>query len=95
MSEWVGDGKPNQIVIRYKDPIELIAYQLVDPIIQFGWKDDIKYEYVEVRNYRNEKVFSDLMATDWAKNTQDAIRNGNTNQDILLPIILYTDGVAL
>ena len=53
------------------------------------------YEYVEDKNHRREKVMSDLMTTDWAKNKQKAIRNENTNQDIFLSIILYTDGVAL
>ena len=37
MSEWVGDGKPNQIVIRFKDPIKLIAYQLVNPNVWICW----------------------------------------------------------
>ena len=41
-----------------------------------------------------EKLFYDVMSSDWAKEAQAEIHKIDPN-GILLPIILYSDGVAL
>ena len=88
-------SKPSPVMLRYKDPIELISYQLVDPIIQFGWKDHIKFRYDERRNENGERVISDMMTTDCTKETEKWIREDLHPDGVLLPMILYTDGVAV
>ena len=63
--------KPSPVILRYKDHLEMISYQLLDPIIQFGWKDHIKFNYDERKNEHGERVISDMMTTDWAKGTEN------------------------
>lgn len=82
------------IVIRYRDPIELIGYLLVDPILQFYWKEHISYDAKHVYA-GEERVIKDLMSTVWANESEHEMRSANSINDVLIPVILYADGVAL
>ena len=48
----------------------------------------------EIFNSSGSKVYRDIMSSEWAKKTQGDIQENDPN-GILLPIILYSDGVAL
>jgi len=45
-------------------------------------------------NSNNEKVFCDILSKEWARKNLDDIRKINPN-GLLLPIILYADGVSI
>ena len=96
MNEWnhPNTSCPENIVIRLRDPLELIADQCVSPFLHFLWKDHINMHCYEKFNEKGEKVYCDIMSSDWAKAAQAEIHLLDPN-GILLPIILYSDGVAL
>ena len=85
---------PANIKIRLRNPLELIADQCISPFIQFLWQDHINMRVYESFNSSGNKVYRDIMSSEWAKKTQEDIQEKDPN-GILLPIILYSDGVAL
>ena len=94
MDQWDQSARPEELVIYVRDPVEVISYYLTDPILQFYYSNEIFYDYVELHNSTNERVIRDIMSSDWARLTQEYIRSKDIN-NILIPIILYTDGVTL
>ena len=98
MSEWnhPNTSCPEDVVIRLRDPLELIAEQCVSPFLQFLWKDHINidcYEKFDSKK-KKKKLYRDIMSSEWAKEALAEIRQKDPN-GILLPIIFYWDGVAL
>ena len=83
-----------ELIILVRDPIELISYQLVDPVLQFQWKNHISYNAFVKKNDKNERVISDTMTTTWAHKMESLIRI-ESPEAIFIPIFLYTDGVSL
>ena len=45
-------------------------------------------------NNRNEKVFCDIMSSEWARKTLEEIREIDPN-GLLLPLLFYADGVSI
>ena len=84
---------PEEVEIRMRDIMQLIADQCVSPHLQFLWKDDIKIRSYSQSNDKGEKVFCDLMSSDWVFEEQQLISQFDKD-GILLPIILYYDGVC-
>ena len=76
-----------------RDVLQLIADQCVSPFIQFLWNEDIQRVCYRKQNDKNEYVYSDVMSSDWANESQAEICLQDKN-GILLPIMLYYDGVA-
>jgi hypothetical protein len=86
---------PDKVVIRVRDPVELLAYQCVDPQVQFLWQHEIRYEYsLEFNETTGSQSLGDLLTTPWAKENQDNIRLKDPT-GILMPIMLYSDGVVV
>jgi len=96
MKKWNCNNAPAQekVDIRIRDPIELIADQCVNPIIHFLWKDYMHIHYHEKTNSENEKVFCDIISSEWARKKLEDIRKTDSN-GLLLPIILYADIVSI
>ncbi len=96
MNKWNCNNAPapEKVEIRIRDPIELIADQCVNPIIHFLWKDYVQIHYHEKTNSKNEKVYCDIMSSEWARKNLEDIRKTDPN-GLLLPIILYADGVSI
>ena len=96
MDKWdIKNGPcPEKVVIRVRDPLELIADQCVNPIIHFLWKDYVHIECYSKTNNRNEKVFCDIMSSEWARKTLEEIREIDPN-GLLLPLLFYADGVSI
>lgn len=82
-----------EVEIRMRDVLQLIADQCVSPFIQFLWNEDIQRVCYRKQNDKNEYVYSDVMSSDWASESQAEICLQDKN-GILLPIMLYYDGVA-
>ena len=74
-----------ELVVLVRDPIELISYQLIDPVLQFKWKDHISYNAFVKNNDKNERVISDTVTTPWAHKMETLIRNDSPNA-IFIPI---------
>ena len=85
---------PKEVKIRIRDPMELIADQCVNPIIQFLWKEHVHINYHKETNSNNEDVYCDIMSSEWARKNLEDIRKIDPN-GLLLPIFLYADGVTI
>ena len=96
MDKWNSSNAicPEEVVIRIRDPLELIADQCVNPIIHFLWKKHVNINCYSIVNKNQENVHIDIMTSEWAHKTQASIKEINTN-GILLPILLYCDGVTI
>ena len=84
---------PEEVEIRMRGILQLIADHCVSPHIQFLWKDEIQMQSYRKQNKDKENVFSDIMSSDWACEEQKEISKFDRN-GLLLPIMLYYDGVA-
>ena len=96
MEKW--DSKngicPEEVVIRVRDPLELIADQCVNPIIHFLWKAHVNINCYSKLNEKNENVSCDIMTSEWAHQSLLAIREIDPN-GLLLPLLFYADGVSI
>jgi hypothetical protein len=96
MDKW--DSKngpcPENVVIRVRDPLELVADQCVNPIIHFLWKEYVHINCYSKTNNNNEKVFCDIMSSEWAHKTLEEIHKIDP-KGLLLPILFYADGVSI
>ena len=95
MDEWNSVGvAPVPVQIIARDPYEVIAYKLIDPTLQYGWKDSILYESTLIHVGDNIECSNDLMTTSWARCTEANVRRFVPDA-ILIPLIIYGDGVTM
>ena len=87
-------GVPDKVKILAIDPYEALAYKLCDPVLQFVFKDHIKYNYYSTNLEDGTKCWSHFMTSDYAKRTEEDVKLLNPDA-ILIPLIAYSDGVAL
>ena len=87
-------GMKSYVELIGRDPLELIAYKLVDPTLMFLFKDDIQFEYKKETLLGGEVCFSNLMSSNYAKCTESNIKSLHSS-GLLLPLIVYSDGVAM
>ena len=87
-------GIPAAVNIIALDPYEVLAYKLCDPVLQFLYKDHIKYRYFSTELADGTKCWSHFMSSEYAKCTEEEVKSYN-NEAILIPLIVYSDGVAL
>jgi hypothetical protein len=87
-------GCPKAVQILAIDPYEVVSYKLCDPVLQFLYKDHIKYNYFSSVLNDGRKCWSHFMSSDYAKWTEMEIKSYNP-EGILIPLIVYGDGVAL
>ena len=83
---------PRPVHLRVRDPVQCIAKQLIDPELMLGYHDGHRHlrPYIN-RNQEGQRVYSDLMSSTWAEETGEMLGP----HEILLPLILYSDGVRL
>jgi hypothetical protein len=89
------NNAPETITVRAIDPLEYIAYMLVDPILMFSWKNHIHLKPFTTE-YEGSRYYNDFMSAGWAHETYKdlVIRTGNKDA-ILIPFIPYWDGVSV
>ena len=87
-------GVPEKVKVYAIDPYEVLAYKLCDPVLQFLYKDHIKYNYYSTTLEDGTKCWSHFMTSDYAKHTEEEVKLFNPDA-ILIPLIAYSDGVAL
>ena len=97
MESWKISGqKPDEIIVRARDPLEMLSYLAVDPTIQFSWKEHVHYDTFSMTDISTgENYVGDLMSSSWAKNTERVIRQEKNPEGKLMPCLLYHDGVAM
>ena len=81
--------------VYFRDPLEMVAYLLVEPILMFSFLKDIMLNYTNIKNKAGADVYQDLMTSDWAKDTESFIKEEFGNLRKVLSIIFYEDGVAI
>ena len=84
--------EPREIICR--DPLELLCLKCVDPTLQFINGGDIQYSYVEETLHDGTPCASNLMSSQWAKQTESEIKAIHPD-GILFPLVVYADGVSL
>ena len=84
---------PEEVEIRIRDIIQIVADQCVSPHIQFLWKEDIQIKTYRKQNKINENVFCDIMSSDWACEEQEEITKFDRD-GLLLAMMHYYDGVS-
>lgn len=89
-----GHPVPAPIELIARDPLELIALKLVDPTLMYLRRDDIQFNYVRQTLEDGTHCITDLMTSEWARNTELEVRELNPN-GILIPMITYADGVHM
>jgi len=96
-------GEKRDLVLEYMCPLEQIAFKLVDPEIMFKNRDAISLE-AEVMYAKdesgiidvNERIITNLMTSDLAIETQQAIRSREgCSKSIIIPMPAYSDGVSV
>lgn len=92
--EECGNTKLPEIELTARDPLELLASMLVDPILQYINKDELQYESREETLSDETPCTSGIMSSSFAKYSEREIRAKDPN-GILIPIIVYADGVGL
>jgi len=96
-------GNKRDIIIEYMCPLEQIAYKLVDPEIMLINREDVALE-AEIMYLKdeygvidiNKRIISNLMSSDLAIETQQAIRSREgCSNSIIVPMPAYSDGVTV
>ena len=82
------------VTIYIRSIFEVISNMLIDPELMFVWRNHIHFNYFRATDRKNNHIYSDLMTSTWAKNTEGDIRRKNPNGH-LMPLIIYTDGVQV
>ena len=58
------------------------------------WKEHFRIRYHHATDRDNNHIYSDVMTSNWAKETEILVREKD-NEGYLLPLIFYTDGVQV
>ena len=95
MDKWDSENspRPQEVEIRIRDLLELIADQFINPKIQLLWKEHVHINCYQKTNEKGEKVFSDIMSSPWAHNEQKKIEKIDP-KGLILPILFYWDEVT-
>lgn len=97
---WIQNWQMNElkgfkpIAIFVRNLFEIISYMLIDPEIMFVWRDHIRMNYNRATDRENNHVYSDIMTSNWAYDTENLIRLKD-NDGKLMPLVIYTDGVQV
>jgi len=97
---WIESWRMNElrgfqpVTIYVRNIFEIIAHMLIDPEIMFIWRKHIHFSYYRATDRNNNQVYSDLMSSNWAHETEKMIKSRN-QQGNLMPLIMYTDGVQV
>lgn len=96
METWIPANhgpRPKSIRLRVRNPIICIAHQLINPELMLGHGEEHRhYRPYFQTNRTGDRLYSDLMSSVWAEKTADELLGPD---EILLPLILYDDGVNL
>ena len=96
MDLWDEAGKvcPPPVQLIGRDLLELIALKLACPSTMYINAKHVQLEYAAEYLQDGTPCYTNLMSSDYAKNTEEDIRQIHSD-GIMIPIITYADGVAL
>jgi hypothetical protein len=89
-----GQQRPLGVNLIARDLLELVALKLVCPTTQFINASEVQYEYASESLRDGTPCTSNLMSSNFAKYSERTIKEYNP-EGLLIPIITYSDGVAL
>ena len=70
----VDQDTPSEVELIGRDPLEQLAYKLVDPTLQYLHASGISYSYVEESLEDGTPCHSNLMSLSWAQHTEADIK---------------------
>jgi len=82
------------IKIYVRNIFEVISHMLIDPEIMWAWREHVMLRYRVAVDRSNKQVYSDVMTSNWAKETETMVLQKNPH-GYLMPLIFYTDGVQV
>ena len=82
------------ITLIARDPLFLVARQLMDPKLMYGYGEHMRYKAFKEENSQGERLHGPIMGTVHAEKTEEAILERD-NKATILPFIFNSDGVAL
>jgi hypothetical protein len=85
---------PAGVELLARDLLELIALKLVCPTTQYVNATEMQYDYTPEFLADGTPCTTNLMSSNFAKYSEEIIRTHNP-KGVLVPIITYSDGVAL
>ena len=97
---WTKKWKMNElkgfhsVKIYIRNVFEVLSHMLIDPEIMFVWKEHFHLSYHQSKDRDNNQVYSDVMTSNWAKESEDLVRIKD-NEGYLMPLMFYTDGVQV
>ena len=96
MDKWSSKNtpRPEEVVIRVRDLLELVAEQCVNPNIHLLWKENVKLHVYKKYNSKGENVNCNIMTSEWAHLSQREIIETLDANGLLLPLCFYLDGVS-
>ena len=77
-----------------RDPLFMVARQLMNPRLIYGYSDHIRYKSFREDNDIGERLHGCIMSSVWAEKTERSLLNRN-DRGTILPLIFNSDGVAL
>jgi len=82
------------IKLYIRNIFEVISHLLIDPEIMLTWRSHINLRYFEAKDCNGNHVFSDVMSSSWARESEKLVHAKNID-GCLLPLIFYSDGVQV
>jgi len=96
IESWKMDKLPGcpPVKIYVRSMFQIISYMLVDPELMLIWQNHVQLSYKPAVDRDGFRVFTNVMNSPWAEETERLIREKDAN-GYLLPLIFYTDGVQV
>jgi len=97
---WIKEWKMNELKnlpsvnIYVRNIFEVISHILIDPEVMLVWQDQIRWRYYRAVDRGQKHVFSDVMTSNWALETERIVLMKD-EEGFLMPLIFYTDGVQV
>jgi len=63
--------------IKYRDPMELVASFLIDPRLMIVNKHEIKFQFSNIRDNKNNTCYGDLFTSEFAKDNEAHINQAH------------------
>jgi len=97
---WIQSWRMNElkgfppVKVYLRNIFEVISHMLIDPDIMFKWRRHVKFSYFRAKDRNDNHVYSDVMTSEWALDTERLVKSKNV-KGFLMPLIFYTDGVQV
>jgi len=96
VESWKMDKLPGcpPVKIYVRSMFQIISYMLVDPELMIIWRNHVQVTYQKAVDRDGNRVYSNVMSSPWAEETEALVHARDPN-GYILPLIFYTDGVQV